>query len=395
MNKVLVTGIGIISAIGNTADENRAALVSGKSGISLSGHFPSRFSGYMPFGEVPFSDANLKENLQLREFNVTRTALLAAHAFRDAIADAGLGTGQLKQADTALVCATTVGGMCLTDELYNNGNGIPKNTEYLPVYDYASVSLHLQRHYQIGGIINTINTACSSSANAIIYGARLLKNGLAKRVIVGGADSLCKFTVNGFNALHILSDEACRPFDANRKGLNLGEGAAFLVLEGEESVKGKKIYAELSGYGNTNDAFHPSSLSDTGEGPYLSMQEALRIAELSPQNIDFINTHGTATENNDEAESRAMLHVFSRVPAFTSTKTYTGHTLGAASAIEAVYSILSIQHQEHYATLNFSQPMAGQLPRPLTRYQKAPVKHIMSNSFGFGGSCTSLIFSKA
>ena len=119
------------------------------------------------------------------------------------------------------------------------------------------------------GIVNTINTACSSSANAIMYGARLIRHGLAKRAIVGGADSLAKFTINGFNALHILSSDICTPFDKDRKGLNLGEGAAFLVLEKEEDIHNRKVYAELTGYGNANDAFHPSSISDQGDGPYL------------------------------------------------------------------------------------------------------------------------------
>ncbi|WP_460679714.1 beta-ketoacyl-[acyl-carrier-protein] synthase family protein [Mucilaginibacter koreensis] len=394
MSKVVITGMGIITAIGSTVGENHAALAAGRSGITRSSHFPSKFSGQMPFGEVPVSTDELKAQLQVTELGVTRTTLLALHAFKEAIADAGLTSAQLASSHTALVNATTVGGMCLTEELYANGNGKAGNEEYLASYDYASVSLFLQENFQIEGVLNTINTACSSSANAIIYGARLLNNGLANRVIVGGVDSLSKFTVNGFNALRILSDEPCKPFDAQRKGLNLGEGAAYLVLERAEDVAGKKIYAELSGYGNTNDAYHPSSLCDDGEGPYLSMQEALHKAHLMPADIDYVNTHGTSTENNDEVELQAMRRLFNQLPKYNSTKAYTGHTLGAASAVEAVFSILTLQYQEIYLTLNFKQSAGGENLSPVTQYQQLPVHHVMSNSFGFGGSCTSLIFSK-
>jgi 3-oxoacyl-(acyl-carrier-protein) synthase len=247
------------------------------------------------------------------------------------------------------------------------------------------------------GFATTINTACSSSANAIQFGARLIRNGLAARAIVGGTDSLAKFTINGFNALQILSSDICRPFDRDRTGLNLGEGAAFLVLEGEEALEeaaGKKIYAELTGYCNTNDAFHPSALSAEGDGPYLAMKGALLSAGLNATQIDFINTHGTATENNDEAESRAMVRLFGEPPPFVSTKSYTGHTLGASGAIEAVYSALSLEHQEIYVSLNFEQPIPGIGLQPVQAYGAYPLRHVMSNSFGFGGNCTSLIFSK-
>lgn len=395
MDRIVVTGIGVISAIGHSVNENHAALVNGKTGIIKGGgNFPSRYAGILPFAEVLIGTEELKTKLGVTEPGVTRTTLLALHAFNEAIADAGLTGDQLSAADTSLVGATTVGGMCLTDELYANTHGDKDNIEYVKSYDYASVNLFIQNRYHITGVINTINTACSSSANAIMYGCRLIKNGLASRVIVGGADSLAKFTVNGFNSLRILSDEACTPFDQNRKGLNLGEGAAFLVLEKEADVKEKKIYAEICGYGNANDAYHPSSLSPEGDGPYLAMKSALSSASLNPADIDFINAHGTGTENNDEVESRAMLHLFGTLPNFASTKGFTGHTLGAASAIEAVYSILNIDRQELYPNLNFKEAIADIGLQPVWAYQAADVKHVMSNSFGFGGNCTSLIFSK-
>jgi 3-oxoacyl-(acyl-carrier-protein) synthase len=386
--------MGIISAIGNTVAENHTALLANKSGITSEGEAFTRYSGTLPFGVVPVTTPQLKSKLKAHEPGVTRTSLLALHALKEAIADAGLGDEEVQASNTALISGTTVGGMCLTDELYHDAHSTTSRSEYLSSYDFASVSLFLQEHLQMTGLMNTINTACSSSANAIMYGARLLKHGLAKRAIVGGSDSLSKFTVNGFNALRILSPDFCRPFDQHRQGLNLGEGAAYLVLEKEEDAKGKKIYAELSGYFNTNDAFHPSSLSEQGDGPYLAMKGALDMAGLQPEQIDHINAHGTGTENNDEAESRAMINLYSFPPPFMSTKGYTGHILGAASSVEAVYSLLNITNQEVYASLNFENAIPATRLNPITHNNKAYIYHVMSNSFGFGGNCTSLIFSK-
>jgi 3-oxoacyl-(acyl-carrier-protein) synthase len=395
VNRIFVTGIGIITAIGDNVEENRQSLMKGHCGISTINLFSTKYAGILPAGEIKIETKKLSEKLNAHERGITRTELLALHAFQEAIKDAELTNAIISSQDTALVGATTVGGMCLTDELYHDANKSDNGSEYLSSYDCGSAALYLQSKYKIGGIINTINTACSSSANAIMYGARLIKNGWAKRVIAGGTDSLAKFTINGFNSLHILSKEPCRPFDRDRQGLNLGEGAAFIVLEREEDSKGKKVYAEVTGYGNSNDAFHPSSISDDGDGPYLSMQRALHEAGLSPHEISFINAHGTATENNDETESRAMLRLFSTPPLFASTKGNTGHTLGAAGAVEAIFSVLNLYHQEIYPAINFSLPIESTGLKPVIHYKQLALKHIMSNSFGFGGNCTSLIFSKS
>jgi len=388
--------MGVISAIGNSVAQNRMSLAEGTCGINKEFDlFPTKYAGVLPFGQVKISTASLREKFKIAEAGVTRTTMLALHAFTEVMEDGQLSLSDLSSADTALIGASTVGGMCLTDELYADANKQTNGSEYTSSYDCASINMYLQQRYKMNGIINTINTACSSSANAIMYGAMLIKNGLAKRAIVGGVDSLAKFTINGFNALHILSPEKCTPFDEHRKGLNLGEGAAFLLLEKEEDIAGKKVYAELSGYCNSNDAYHPSSLSEQGDGPFLSMQGALASAKLSADQVDFINAHGTGTENNDEVESKAMIRLFQKPPAFASSKANIGHTLGAAGAVEAVYSILSLVNQEVYANLNFKDPITVTGLVPVQAYQKVPLKHVMSNSFGFGGNCSSLIFSKA
>lgn len=396
MSKVFITGMGVISAIGNSVAENRMALVNEVCGIKNEMDlFPTKYAGVLPFGQVKTSSGSFLKSLKITEPYVTRTTILALHAFNDAVRDGSLSVTQLSSVDTALIGASTVGGMCLTDELYADANKTGEGSPYTSSYDCASVTLYLQRRFKMNGIINTINTACSSSANAIMYGAMLIKNGFAKRAIVGGTDSLAKYTINGFHALHILSPEKCMPFDENRKGLNLGEGAAFLVLEKEEDIAGKKVYAELSGYCNANDAYHPSSLSEQGDGPFFSMQGALRSAKLNAEQISFINAHGTGTENNDEVESKALVRLFKQPPAFASNKGNIGHTLGAAGAIEAVYSVLSLVYQEVYPNLHFENPIASTGLFPVRSYQKIQLQHIMSNSFGFGGNCSSLIFSKA
>lgn len=394
MSKIVVTGIGLISPIGNSVSENHTALIQGKSGLSSLELFPTKYAGLLPFGEIKITNEAFKQQMGVTEKGVTRTTLLALHAFMQAIADRQLTEEELQSSDTALINGNTIGGMCLSDELYMDANKNEVGSEYISSYNLGSVNMYIQQRYKIGGVVNTFNTACSSSANAIAYGARLIENGFAKRAIVGGTDSLAKFTINGFNSLNILSSQPCRPFDAGRSGLNLGEGAAFLVLEKEEDAQGKKIYGEVSGWANTNDAFHPSSLSDDGAGPYMAMQQALQLANLQPEDIGFINTHGTATENNDEKESVAMKRLFATPPPFASTKSNIGHTLGAAGAIEAVYCLLNLVHQEIYPGLRFETPIETTGLSPVTEYRKAELKHVMSNSFGFGGNCSSLIFSK-
>ena len=393
MAKIVVTGLGIISSLGDSVDANRQALNAEHDGLSRLTNFETAYANNRFYGEIKYTDEQLKDILKADDIGVSRTSLLSLHAFEQAVKDSQLTLSELSSVDTALIGANTVGGMCYTDEMHRDANRQDQPSPFITSYDAGSVSFFLQEKFNMHGHINTINTACSSSANAIMYGARLIENGLAERAIVGGVDSLAKFTINGFNSLFILSDEKCRPFDEARKGLNLGEGAAYLVLEKEENVQGKKIYAQLSGYGNANDAFHASSLSEEGVGPYEAMDKALQKAGLTPNEISFINAHGTGTENNDATEGVAMARLFGSVPPFASTKSYTGHTLGAAGAVEAVFSILSLMHQEVYPNLRFEKSVGAHGLTPQLIPEQRLVKHIMSNSFGFGGNCSSLIFS--
>jgi len=396
MTKVLVTGMGIVTAIGENLAENHRSLQLSQSGIHSARHFESHFTALLPFGEVKSSNDELVFSVGLQNrLGFTRTSLLAFKAFEEAITDAQLSQTEISRGDTALISASTVGGMCLTDQLYQDANLKSGGSEFIDAYGCAAHTLQLVKRYKIMGFTDTINTACSSSANAIILGTRLIRSGRANRVIVGGVDSLAKYTVNGFNALKILSSFPCRPFDQNRDGLNLGEGAAYLVLESEEVVGGKKVYAEVSGYGNSNDAHHPSAMSDEAVGAILSMQQAIDSAGINASQIDYVNAHGTGTGNNDSVETYGLTRIFEKVPPYSSTKSFTGHTLGAAGAVEAVFSILSINHSEIYPSLRVESPVQPFSIAPITKIAKSvKVDFVLSNSFGFGGNCSSLVFSK-
>lgn len=396
MKRVLITGMGIITAIGDDLTENHTSLRCSKAGIGEAFHFDSYYKDLLPFGEVKLSNADLLSAANLtRQSGNTRTCTLALKAFDEAIRDAGLSQEELSSWGTALISASTVGGMCITDQLYQDANLKSSASEFVDSYGCAAHTLRLVERYNIKGFTDTINTACSSSANAILLGARLIRSGRANRVIVGGVDALAKYTVNGFNALKILSSAPCRPFDENRDGLNLGEGAAYLVLESEDIAKGKKCYATVAGYGNSNDAHHPSAMSDNAVGAILSMSQAIKSAGIHPSEVDYINAHGTATANNDAVETFGLTQVFDQVPPYSSTKSFTGHTLGAAGAVEAVFSVLSIYYSEIYASLRVETPVQPFSIAPVARYRSdSPVNFVLSNSFGFGGNCTSLVFGK-
>lgn len=396
MAEIVVTGMGAISSIGLTIAENLHSLKHEISGIQKAKHFKSHYSDSLVFGEIDQSDASLLEELGLEKgLGYTRTTLIAIKAFREAVSNAQLSPEDLASTRTAFISSSTVGGMCYTDDLYHDANMLSSPSEYVRNYEGSDHALQIVKLYGMKGITDVVNTACSSSANAIALGARLLETGKVDRVIAGGSDCLAKFTVNGFNSLRILSEEPCKPFDTNREGLSLGEAAAYVVLERKADVSDpKKIQATFSGFGICNDAFHPSATSDDARGPRMAMELALKRANLKPENIQYINAHGTGTPNNDVTESFAFSKLFANVPPFSSTKSYVGHTLAAAGVLEAIYSILSIQNQEVYPSLRVQEPIADFSFRPVLKYTpEVAIQHVLSNSFGFGGNCTSLIFS--
>lgn len=395
---IAITGMGIISSIGNSVEENYDALLNCQAGITTIENITTAHVDVIKVGEIKKTNQELAEELQLgKDNNFSRTAMLGTFAARQAVKNAGISS--INEYRTGLISATSVGGMDMTERYYYEYFDNPEVVKYIGSHDAGDNTDKIALDLGLTGMVTTISTACSSAANAIMMGARLIKSGKLDRVIVGGTDALSKFTINGFKTLMILSDGYNSPFDNNRNGLNLGEAAAFLVLESEELVQkeNKKVLARVSGYANANDAFHQTASSENGDGAFLAMEKAFKTAQLQPEQINYINVHGTATPNNDLSEGRAIARLFgeSKVPDFSSTKPFTGHTLAAAAAIEAVYSVLAIQNNVVFPNLNFKTPMEEFNLVPQTTLKHKNIEHVLSNSFGFGGNCSTLIFSKS
>lgn len=398
MNRgIAITGMGIISAIGNNVEENFNSLISSEKGISRTDNIDTVHKSEVLFGEIKKSNQDLIAELGLpADNNFTRTALLGAFAAKQAVENAGIS--DINEYKTGLINSTSVGGMDTTEKHYYEYFENPETVKFIAAHDGGDVSQKISEIIGLEGFVTTISTACSSAANAIMLGARMIKAGKLDRVIVGGTDGLAKFTINGFKTLMILTDSYNTPFDNDRKGLNLGEAAAFLVLESDEIVEkeGKNVLARVTGYANANDAYHQTASSENGEGAFLAMQKAFKVADLDPTQIDYINMHGTATPNNDLSEGRAVARIYEGkdVPDFSSTKAFTGHTLAAAAAIEAVYSVLAINNGVVYPNLNFKTKMTEFDLVPQTEIKYKNIDHVLSNSFGFGGNCSTVIFSK-
>jgi 3-oxoacyl-(acyl-carrier-protein) synthase len=395
-SKIHVAGAGVISSIGNCYEDCFQALKEERHGIRPLTLFDSIHTDTLPVGEVTLGNDELTKRVGLKT-PVTRTALLGLHAAQEALKQVSLKN--VSHWRTGLISATTVGGMDRTEIFYpafledaTRGNlsdvihhGCGATT------DIIAEALNIHDH------VSTINTACSSSVNAIMTGARLIRHQMLDIVVAGGSDALTKFTVNGFKSLMILDDRLCLPFDSNRKGLNLGEGAGFVVLVSDRVLKeeGLASLAVVSGFANTNDAFHQTASSPEGRGSYDAMKHALGMAGLKPDDIDYINLHGTGTLNNDLSEGTAIQRLFTgKLPRLSSTKSFTGHTLGACGGIEAVFSLMALQHQCVFPNLRFQSPMPELNIQPQLAFESLPIQHVMSNAFGFGGNCSSIVFSK-
>ena len=394
---VFVAGVGVISAIGNNTTACLTALVNGKAGIGDMVYLNSSHRHKIPVAEVKLSNEELASLSGLPAAK-SRTALLSAIAAKEALDNAGIEN--IDSLRTGFISANSVGGMDKTEQFFNDFLPDPQKGRLRDVihHECGSVTELVADQLGIRNFISTISTACSSSANAIFYGARLIKNDILDVVIAGGTDALTRFTLNGFNTLMILDSRFCQPFDENRRGLNLGEGAGYVVLVSEKVAATLKQSPScmLSGYCNANDAYHQTASSPDGTGSFLAMNGALKRSNLQPSDIDYINLHGTGTQNNDIAEGTAIKRLFDpHYPKMSSTKAFTGHTLGGCGGIEAVFSILAIQEGIIYPNLRLETPMKDMPFNVETHFiKKATVKHVLTNSFGFGGNCSSLIFSK-
>lgn len=397
MHDIVITGMGVVSALGMGVETTVQQLLKEQSGVGRMRYLTSKHA-HLPVGEVPMSDAQLRDTLQIASnFSITRTSLLGRAALREALSAAQLPFDTPLR--VAFISGTTVGGMEKSELFYRDFLENNAKNEYIALHDCGACTDMIAQEWNGKFVMQTtISTACSSAANSLILGANLLETNRADIVIAGGTECLSKFHLDGFNTLMILDSEPCKPFDKNRHGLNLGEGAAYVVMEKTEGAKnrGAKPICRFSGFGNRCDAFHQTASSPNGEGAYLAMKQALADAGLQPSDISYVNAHGTGTPNNDESEGMAMMRVFGEnVPPISSTKAFTGHPTSAAGGIETVISILALTRNFIPANLNFSEKIDSLNFTPVTTTKtNVPLQHVLNNSFGFGGNDSSCIFSK-
>ena len=396
-SRAWIAGGGVICGIGATLQECLVSFKEMRTGMQEIQYLRTVHSGEFPVAEVKADNATLAAQAGMPA-HISRTALLSKIAADAAWQSAGLG--DIRQYRAAFVSANTVGGMDKTEDFF---------IDYLQ----SRKGGHLQQvaHHECGSVtelvadamgirhhVSTISTACSSGANALMYGARLLRNNMADVVIAGGTDALTRFTLNGFNTLMILDQQPCRPLDDTRAGLNLGEGAGYVVLVSDALAEklADGPWCRLSGYANANDAYHQTASSPDGTGNFLAMKGALAMSGLQAPDIAYINVHGTGTQNNDSSEGKAIERLFApHYPPVSSTKSFTGHTLGASGGIEAVFSALSVKEGIIYPNARFSTPMKEWPVVPATVFSSGnQLDHVMSNSFGFAGNCSSLVFSR-
>lgn len=397
MEPIYITGAGIVSAIGIGKTETLASLLAARTGIREMKYLPSCHRE-LPVGEVQLSNAEMMRMLGVdNDPRYTRTALIGRLALKEALEEARLTTQSEELKKIHFISATTVGGMDRREMLHGKEPDNNLLHAIIATHNGADCTEMIADYFGDFASLSTVSTACSSATNAIITGANMMRCGLADIVVVGGAECLTLFHLNGFNTLMILDHEQCKPFDRDRAGLNLGEGAAYLVMETEASVSSRGVtpLAILSGYGNACDAYHQTASSPDGEGAFRAMQEALALAAMSPADIQYINAHGTGTPNNDESESHAIRRVFGdSLPPVSSTKSFTGHTTSASGSIEAVICLLALQHQFLPVNINWHTPMENGIVPVTNAKTEKEIRHILSNAFGFGGNDSSLILSK-
>ncbi|MEM6707602.1 MAG: beta-ketoacyl-ACP synthase II [Pseudomonadota bacterium] len=405
--RVVVTGLGVLSPIGNTVDDAWEAALNGTNGVAPIELFDTEHHGVSIAAEVKDLDISpwidRKEARRLDPF--IHYGIIAGE---QAIADAGLSGEQTDQDRIGVSIGSGIGGINTIEQTHSTLlNSGPRRVSpfFVPASVINMISGNLSiRHGFRGPNLATV-TACTTGTHNIGLGARLIQYGDADAMVVGGAEQACSpLTIAAFGSMKALStrnDEphlASRPWDADRDGFVLGDGAGALVLESLEhaEARGARIYAEVTGFGMSGDAYHITSPTEDGSGPVASMRNALRDAGLSADAIDYVNAHGTSTPLGDVAETRAVKAVFgadTRVPV-SSTKSMIGHLLGAAGAVEAVLTVLSLVHGKIHPTVNLEKPGDGcDLDYVPGSARELSLRHALSNSYGFGGTNGSLIFS--
>lgn len=412
LRRVVVTGLGALTPIGNTISEYWNALVEGKSGAGPITYFDTeKFKTKFACEIKNFDPTNYMDRKDARKMDkFTQYALVASD---EAIADSRLDLDAINKLRVGVIWGAGIGGLeTFQDEVLNfaAGDGTPRfNPFFIPkmIADIAPGNISI-KHGFMGPNYTTVS-ACASSANAMIDALNYIRLGLCDVIVTGGSEAAVTIAgMGGFNAMHALStrnedfNTASRPFDATRDGFVLGEGAGAIILEEYEHAKarGAKIYAEVVGGGMSSDAYHMTAPHPEGIGVIAVMKNCLENANMKAEEVDHINTHGTSTPLGDVAELKAIKQVFgdhAKEININSTKSMTGHLLGAAGAIEAIASILSIEHGIVPPTINHSvvdQNIDPELNLTLNKAQKRDIKVAMSNTFGFGGHNACVLFKK-
>jgi 3-oxoacyl-[acyl-carrier-protein] synthase II len=389
MNRVVVTGLGVTSPFGTGVKAYWTGLAAGACAIrpltliDASG-FRCRIAAEVP--EIGRGSA--------RRSRADRLALTAA---AEALEDAGLGASD--RSGAALVVGAVGGGMLEAESWYwarARGERSPRWAASLRAMLPAAHAETLAHRLGLDGPRHTVVTACSSGAVALAEAAELITDGVVDVAMAGGVDAVTRMCFMGFNALKLLDPEPCRPFDRDRRGMSIGEGAAFVVLESAAHARsrGRRAHAELVGHGATTDAYHVTAPQPHGEGMVRAMRAALDAARLGPADVGYVNAHGTATPQNDRIEASAITQVFGAGrPLVSSIKSMIGHTMAAAGSLEAVATILALTHETIPPTANLA------IPDPEVEFdcvprvaREAAIEHAISNSFGFGGQNITLVF---
>jgi 3-oxoacyl-[acyl-carrier-protein] synthase II len=389
MRRVVVTGLGVTSPFGAGVKAYWAGLAAGACAIRPLTLIDATGFRCRIAAEVPEVGAG-----SARRSRADRLALGAA---AEALEDAGLSPAD--RADAALVVGAVGGGMLEAERWYwarARGERSPGWAASLRAMLPAVHAETLAHRLGLNGPRHTVVTACSSGAVALAEAAELIADGVVDVAMAGGVDAITRMCFMGFNALKLLDPEPCRPFDRDRRGMSIGEGAAFVVLESAERARarGRRAHAELAGHGTTTDAYHVTAPQPQGEGMVRAMRAALAAAGLSPTDVGYVNAHGTATPHNDRVEASAITQVFGAGrPLVSSTKSMIGHTMAGAGSLEAVATVLALTHEIVPPTANLTTPDPEVEFDCVPRVARdAAVEHAMSNSFGFGGQNIALVF---
>jgi len=393
MKPLAVSAITAVTALGHGLAPTLAALREQRTGLKLQDFETATLGAWL--GVVEGADeVALPADLQAYDCRNNRIAELGLRA--DGFAQAVRAAAQRYGAQrVGVFLGTSTSGILQTEIAYRHrdasSGALPASLHYGETHNTYSVSRYVRAALGLQGPAYVVSTACSSSAKVFAAAQRMIEAGLVDAAVVGGVDSLCMTTLYGFKSLELVSGDICKPWDANRNGLSLGEGAAFALLEREPA----QVQAWLLGAGESSDGHHMSSPHPEGAGAAAAMQGALAQAGLQPGDVDYLNLHGTGTPGNDAAEDRAVCAVFGTTLPCSSTKGYTGHTLGAAGGVEAAVAVLALQHGFMPAGLNVQTPDPALQANFIRQERAGPLRVVASNSFGFGGSNACLIFGAA